>query len=1121
MNNILKDCIDKFALIYLDDACIYSKTLEEHIVHVRHVISIFEKHGLIVNLKKYEFGKRELEFLGFRVSADGILPSVSKVKAIQDWNRPTNVQEVRQFLGLAQHYRRFCPAFSSVAAPLTELTHGTGAKKRAVMWNDACEISFKKLKNMLTSPPLLLLPNMSKAFRIECDASDFGVGAVLLQQDDKTSEWLPIAYESKKLSSAEQKFPAQERELIAIMHALRTWRCFIDGCVGGYTVFCDHKPLVYFASQLKPTPRLVRWIAEYEMFSPNIEYKPGKENDVADALSRRSDLLLDDGPSPPSLEPDYLYATWDLLSHDLRMDWPLLYLNNAHHTVKSSVLQKKLEKEEDHFVIRQQQVYRKITTDDGKVMELKFIPFAERADLVFKYHEAFGHAGIKTMLKMFSARYWWPALRKDILNWLKTCVPCQLNGTQSKAHQDVMHPLNIPKAFDRWHLDFVGELQETDSGNKWLLTAVDYLTNWPIARAVPVASQEAVADFIYEEIVMRFGCPSEIITDRGANFTSGLVKAYTKRVGINHKLTSAFHPRTNSKVERYNGIIKQMLRKYVNGAIHRWDDFVNAALWASRVRVHSTTGFSPFYLTYGREPRLPGDILQPYLTRESLSDPRTINDINSRELQLLGQHRAAAEFRLKAMGEHDKQKWDEKIKAISFEIGDLVLLTHEGKFGLEPRFKGPYVVTRVFSDFGTYQLETVAGEPLKSLVHVDRLKRFIGDRPTTPHYDPTSTRREIREADRNRTATTLTGEQPLAKSSPSDSTVPFANTNTSSVDPLGPDYIDPTVNDTSTNGPTKEITSNHSLKLPVVDQQIESPQSCARFTPPTAVIEEQNDVDSEDISVHGSSVMDEENEDLLKFRDIIDGYDYISSADDDIRDTDIEDVSPVSRPSNDPETISISSDDIELEDIVVSPEIFSDTESIAGADIDEVATEITKAVSSSPMKSNGAAGTSFNVPLKPDIFDVHDNKPLSLPLLPPTPPSTKIAEHIVSSSSTFSFKAPDRTISTIVPTSVASSSKPLNLSSHIPPFLLPTTSSSVSPTTSSNACTDVPGRTSVSKGGDVGLDSVISTEEDMEVSRNWNKNKRKQFKPVTPARDKKRRILYVIAQAIIDRLKTK
>ena len=108
---------------------------------------------------------------------------------------------------------------------------------------------------------------------------------------------------------------------------------------------------------------------------------------------------------------------------------------------------------------------------------------------------------------------------------------------------------------------------------------MDYTTNWPISRVLPVASTEAVADFIYEEIMMKFGCPVEILTDRGANFTGGLLKAYTKRVKTNHKLTSAYHPRTNAKVERFNGVLKDMLRKYTNGAIHRWDDFVNAALW--------------------------------------------------------------------------------------------------------------------------------------------------------------------------------------------------------------------------------------------------------------------------------------------------------------------------------------------------------------------------------------------------------------------------------------------------------------------------------------------------------------------------------------------------------------
>ena len=346
---------------------------------------------------------------------------------------------------------------------------------------------------------------------------------------------------------------------------------------------------------------------------------------------------------------------------------------------------------------------------------------------------------------MLIPRFWWPPLRLDIQQWLNTCPACQINSRRGRVHHDEMHPFKVPTAFDRWHLDFL-DLPMTLKGNRWLLIGVDYATNWCVARAVPVASKEAVADFIYEEIVMNFGVMSEIVTDRGANFTSALVQEYTKRIGAKFKLTSAYHPRTNSKAERFNGVIKQMLRKYTNGALHRWDDFVHAALWSCRIRIHSTTGFSPFYLTYGREPKLPGDTLHPYIDSATFKDPRTVADITSRELTRLGQHRAAAEFRLKAMAEKDKIRWDAAIKKLTFELGDMVMLTHEGRYGLEPQFKGPFIVVEAFPDYGTYQLQTLAGEPLKSLVHVDRLRPAKGDRPSEPWYDPTTARREYNDA---------------------------------------------------------------------------------------------------------------------------------------------------------------------------------------------------------------------------------------------------------------------------------------------------------------------------------------------------------------------------------------
>ena len=435
-------------------------------------------------------------------------------------------------------------------------------------------------------------------------------------------------------------------------------------------------------------------------------------------------------------------------SKDMKADWPLLYLGSHSDFEKLTniALKNHLEKEKDNFVIDGNKIYRKVLIGNDKAIKLvPFVPLSSRADTVADIHEAFGHFNFPNMMKILTPRAWWPYMRTDIKEWLSTCPQCQVNKRRGNFHNDEMHPLKVPSAFERWHLDFIGELPTTVKGNRWLLVAVDYATNWPIARALPVASTEAVADFIYEEIMMKFGCPVEILTDRGANFTSNLLKSYMKRVKTNHKLTSAYHPRTNAKVERFNGVLKDMLRKYTNGAIHRWDDYVNAALWACRIRIHSTTGYSPFYLTYGREPRIPGDIAIPYVNKEVFKDPRSVADFTSRELESLGQHRAAAEFRLKAMAEQDKVRWDANIKKKSYEVGDMVILTHEGRFGLEPRFKGPFIVVQVFPDYGTVKLETVQGEPLKSLVHVDRLLAAKGDTPSEPWYDPTASRRIVRE----------------------------------------------------------------------------------------------------------------------------------------------------------------------------------------------------------------------------------------------------------------------------------------------------------------------------------------------------------------------------------------
>lgn len=732
MNATLGNCLDEFAMVYLDDILVFSKTREDHERHLRHVLDRLQQAQFVVNLKKCHLFQRHVNFLGFTVSEKGTTPDESKVKAITSWPTPTNVQEVRQFVGTVQHFRKYIPNFASIATPLTDLTKGTGAKRRPIVWTPSCQTSFDKLKHMLTVAPVLQAPCMDRPFRIETDASDFGLGAVLSQPNEH-GDWHPIAYESRKFSSEERSYPVQERELLAILHALRTWRYLVEGC--SCVVLTDHEPLTYLRSKPNPNSRIIRWISDFELYQPDIQYQRGDRNTVPDALSRLG------GPqSPPannSFEPEFLYAT--PLAHE--SDWPKYYLQPREEWPADLIQQ--LTNNASKFTTRDGCVFRLLTsTDKSPSHEVRFVLFARRADLVTKYHESYGHSGTTTIYDIMHKRWWWPGMQQDISAWLRQCPRCQLaSNSEKQIHHAPMRPLTIPEAFSRWHLDFVGELPRTFRGNRWILVAVDYTTNWPIAVALPDATAEAIADILYKEIVIRFGAPTEILTDRGANFMSRVLAHYVARVGSHHSFTSAFHPRTNGKCERLNGVLKQMLRKYAHGDIYHWDDYLEPALWACRIRKHRTTGVSPFYLTYGREPKLPGDILHPSLLRELPLDPQAQVDSVLPSLRALKQARSLARDRMQDVSQADKSRWDAQLKPQVYHVDDFVLLRHESKFSLEYNWMGPYRVIATHKDTDTYKIVDMNDKPYASWVHADRLRKIdTPSNPTSTWYHPTAAR---------------------------------------------------------------------------------------------------------------------------------------------------------------------------------------------------------------------------------------------------------------------------------------------------------------------------------------------------------------------------------------------
>jgi len=275
MQQVFGDCFGKFVFVYLDDILVFSKTPEEHLQHLQLVLERLQQYKLYARLSKCHFNLPEVEFLGHIVGRKGISVDPRKVQIIKDWPTPQSQSDVRSFLGLANYFRRFIHAYSTITSPLHALTGNV--KWHPSLWTGACQQAFDLLKHKLSTAPVLAMPDFNKPFQIVADASLTAIGAILLQDDR------PIAFESRKLSPAESNYDTTEREMTAVIHALRVWRCYLDG--NSFTIFSDHEPLKYLRTKPSLSPRQVRWSQTMEHFNYTWEYRAGRLN-AADPLSR-------------------------------------------------------------------------------------------------------------------------------------------------------------------------------------------------------------------------------------------------------------------------------------------------------------------------------------------------------------------------------------------------------------------------------------------------------------------------------------------------------------------------------------------------------------------------------------------------------------------------------------------------------------------------------------------------------------------------------------------------------------------------------------------------------------------------------------------------------------------
>ena len=273
-------------IVYMDDILIYAMTPELLEKYTKRVLQKLRDHDLFLKAKKCEFNKTKMEYLGLVVEEEKISTDPIKVKGFADWPVPTCVKDVRSFLGFGNFYRKFIPGFSTLAAPL----HALLKKDTVFQWTGETQQSFDSLKQKLTSSPVLMMPDQTRPFQIECDASKYASGAVLTQQDNNGDRH-SMEFLSKTFSETEQNYKIYDRELLAIIRALEEWRHYIQGSGHTTIIYSDHQNLTYFQSAQKLNRRQARWSLYLSEFDVKLIHQPGSKMLQSDALSRQPDLI--------------------------------------------------------------------------------------------------------------------------------------------------------------------------------------------------------------------------------------------------------------------------------------------------------------------------------------------------------------------------------------------------------------------------------------------------------------------------------------------------------------------------------------------------------------------------------------------------------------------------------------------------------------------------------------------------------------------------------------------------------------------------------------------------------------------------------------------------------------
>ncbi|GBN61380.1 Transposon Tf2-6 polyprotein [Araneus ventricosus] len=702
---------------YQDDIVIGAHSFQEMHNKIRSVLDILIKYNLTLSPEKCVFFKSTIDYLGFNISHNKIQPITSNFLKITSFQPPRTVKQVRRFLGLCGFYRSLIPGFAELTECLTELTR----KNVPFHWTPTHQEAFKKLQDVFFTKPFVRLPDWDKPFVLNTDASGQAISGILLQEHE--GKLHPISYYSKTLSNSERNYPAIKLELFAIYKSVHAFKTYLYNT--NFKILTDSKPLLHYKKIASPTDIVSRWLLYLSEFQFTCEHIPGKENTLADFFSRFPVNRTEISNTPqdeqelilPVVE-THCYTINAISDTSLEISTSTWLKEQADDTQTNEIIQllKNPSLKDSNnirgFYIDPTTHILMFKSHRKSQAELIVVPKSLQHKALDICHISL--TGLDKTYQIVSNRYYWKGVYIDTKNFVLSCEQCIKNKSFTPKHAPPQSNRIPTRPGDYISVDIKGPLP--NSG--YVLTVLDHFSKHIVLYSLKNITAEAASKHILNYISIH-GRPSQILSDRGLQFTSEVFSLINKTLGIKLSHTSPFHPQTNGQTERLNPAIESSILTLQERGVN----LQNALLIHQNIYnglIHPSTGYTPNLLHFGRNLPLIFDTFDNNSEPLFLDKAHYVQDL----LQQLNTAYELAYSTLTRKQVEQNNRLAKNSRPRALHVGDIVYLKSKGAF--KTRFEGPYTIIAKRGEVN-YTIQALDNKSASSFtVHVDRLRYAPG-----------------------------------------------------------------------------------------------------------------------------------------------------------------------------------------------------------------------------------------------------------------------------------------------------------------------------------------------------------------------------------------------------------